>query len=94
MTVQAIQEAADNVRSTQKLIQAKTAHLSEHRFGNDPVSYGRKEIAFDQAADPRIFQLQDMPPDRQKAYIAALPPNVAQELLAKRTKLQKMGIFH
>jgi hypothetical protein len=91
MTKEAIQEAADQLIASQKMIQAKAQMLQPHYLARDPVQYGQKEMLFDQNADPRIWQLENMPPQQQAAYVKSLPASVAADVLAKRRVLKSIG---
>lgn len=87
----AINEAADNLIGLQQMVQAKAKLLAPLRNANDVTGYTNKELAFDQNADPRIWQMQGMNPSQQKAYVSALPPTVAAQLLKQRGALKGMG---
>ena len=60
MTVDAIREAAGNIVGAQRMDQAKTRYLMDVGTKRDTAGYSRKEIQFDQAADPRIWQYKEM----------------------------------
>ncbi len=91
MTVEAINDAADQLIASQKMNQAKAKLLTPHVLARDPVAYGQKELAFDQAADPRVFQLNSMNDDQAKAYIKKLSPDDAKALLQSRAQLKALG---
>jgi len=61
MTPQAIGEAADNAIGAQQALQAKATLLQNPYLSANPQAYQHAETAFDQAADPRIFQWRSMP---------------------------------
>lgn len=91
MSKEAIQDAADQLIAAQKMNQAKANILLPSLNQRDPVAYSQKENTFDQNADPRIWQLQSLPPDQQAAYIKKMPPDVAKDLLSKRQALKQLG---
>lgn len=93
MTPQAISDAAENLKGSQQLIQAKTALLSPHGNARDPIAYQQKEQVFDQNADPRLFQLRNMDAASAQAYLSKLPPQVQADLRAKAQALKGLGIF-
>lgn len=93
MTVDAINEAADNLKGAQSMVQTKTRLLQQAANARDPAKYNQIETAFDQAADPRIWQLSEMAPAQQAAYIKTLPPTVAADLLKRRQTLRGLGAF-
>jgi hypothetical protein len=91
MTPDAINEAVDQLVASQKMIQSKAKLLQPLYLSRDPVAYGQAELTFDQNADPRVWQLQDMNPKQQAAYVKTLPASVAADMLAKRQALKKIG---
>lgn len=91
MQDKAIDEAADNLIGAQYQTQAKYKLLTPLRLSNNAAGYSAAEGAFDQAADPRVYQLQHMPPDQQAAFVQSLTPGVAAQIRASRQKLQNMG---
>jgi hypothetical protein len=93
MTKEAIQEAADQLIASQRMLQDKAKVLQDQYLTRDPIAYGKKEIQFDQNADPRVWQLQSMSPQQQAVYVKSLPPDMAADLLKKRQELKKLGVF-
>ena len=93
MNIGALNDAVDQLISQQRLNQAKTNFLSPYAntAARDPASFGKAELAFDNAADPRAFQLSSMAPDDAKAYLAKMPPDQKRELMTKVQQLEKMG---
>lgn len=87
----AISEASDNLVGAQQMTQAKAKLLAPYRNKNDATGYTNTELAFDQNADPRIWQLQGMNADQQKAYVSNMPQDVAAQLLKQRQALKGMG---
>lgn len=92
MNPAAIQEAAGNLIGAQHQIQAKKSLLDPVAATRDPIAYQKAETAFDQAADPRIFQWKSMPAgparDAFKAKIMAQDPTLG----AKAQALQGLGV--
>lgn len=86
MNTGAIEEAAANIGGAQDMLQAKTRFLQEHAIKQDAGEYARREILFDQAADPRIFQLKAIRDPQARAAFAkslmAQDPSIAQRVKA------------
>lgn len=93
MTQAAINDAADNLMGANKMIQAKTRMLSPLATARDAAGYQQAEQAFDQAADPRIFQIANMPAAQAQKYIASLTPEVQADLRKRAAMLKQMGAF-
>lgn len=93
MTKEAIQEASDQLIASQKMLQAKAQALQPHYLQRDPVQYGQKEMTFDTNADPRIWQLESLPPASQATFVNSLPAQVAADLLNKRRNLKAIGVL-
>lgn len=91
MTVEAMNDAVDQLIASQKMNQARSQILMPHVIGRDPVALQQKQLAFDSAADPRVFQLNSMNPQQQAAYVKKLAPQDAQDLLGKVKTLKEMG---
>lgn len=91
MNVGAIKEAAANLNGAQDMVQAKTRLLQDSALKRDTNTYTQKEIQFDQAADPRIWQwksIQD--PQARSAFAKQLmqqDPTIANRIKA----LEGMG---
>ncbi|MBJ9695760.1 hypothetical protein [Burkholderia cenocepacia] len=91
MTQGAINEAADNLIGAQQMVQAKARVLAPLRNSNDAAGYTNAELAFDQNADPRIFQYTGI---KDPAARAAFAKNlIAQDpgIVGKIQALQKLG---
>ncbi|MDN7481930.1 hypothetical protein QZM38_13955 [Burkholderia orbicola] len=91
MTQGAINEAADNLIGAQQMVQAKARVLAPLRNSNDAAGYTNAELAFDQNADPRIFQYTGI---KDPAARAAFAKNlIAQDpgIVDKIQALQKLG---
>lgn len=69
MNVDAIREAVGNLNGAQDMTQAKTRFLQDSAIKRDTSTYQQREIAFDQAADPRIWQYKAIrDPAKRKAF--------------------------
>jgi hypothetical protein len=86
MNVDAIREAAGNLLGAQGMLQAKTRFVQEPGIKQDPAEYARREILFDQAADPRIWQWKNIQdPAAKKAFARSLmqqDPSLPQRIKA------------
>jgi hypothetical protein len=91
MTEEAMSRAVDSLVAPLQMTQTKTQMLTQHFTRGDQASYFNNKQSFERAADPRIWELQALPPQQQKAYIDSLSPADAQHLLAARNVLRGMG---
>lgn len=91
MTKAAIGEAVDNIKAVNNMQMAKLSFLAPAGNGRDPTGYQQREQTFDTTADPRIFQIANMPPDQAQAYISRLPPAVQAELRQRAAALRQAG---
>lgn len=92
MNAPAIHEAVNALKAQSVMAQAKARILQPAYTSNDPVSYTKAETAFDQAADPRIFQWRAIAdPAARRAFGAKI---MAQDpsLAAKAKALEAMGV--
>lgn len=93
MNVDAIREAAANLNGAQEMEQAKTRLLQSAAAKRDKPEYDRREIAFDQAADPRIWQYAGIrDPQQKKAFAQTLiqqDPSFAERVKA----LKDLGVL-
>ncbi|AYY96936.1 hypothetical protein EGY19_05395 [Burkholderia multivorans] len=91
MTKGAINEAVDNLVGVQQMTQAKARVLAPLRNANDAAGYTNAELAFDQNADPRIFQYAGIKDPAARATFAknlmAADPGIVDKIQA----LQKLG---
>jgi hypothetical protein len=70
MNASAIHEAAANLQGAQDMVQAKARYLLEPATKRDSTEYQKRELTFDQNADPRVFQwLAIKDPNQRKAFI-------------------------
>lgn len=91
MNVEAIKEAVSNLNGAQDMTMAKMRFLQEHGIRRDTATYQRREAAFDQAADPRVWQWRGITdPQKRSAFVKEV---VKQDpTFAQRVKqLEEMG---
>lgn len=91
MTPAAINEAADNLIGANEMTKAKMTLLAPHGNSKDPVAYQQKEQAFDQNADPRLWQLKGMTGEEAQKYLSAMPPKVRADLQQRAKALKDIG---
>jgi hypothetical protein len=73
MNVEAIREAAGNLMGAQEMEQAKTRFLTDPATKRDAAEYQKREVTFDQAADPRVWQYKSIrDPQQRKAFAQTL----------------------
>lgn len=92
MNAPAIHEAVNALKAQSIMAQAKARILQPAYTSNDPVAYTKAETAFDQAADPRIFQWRAIAdPAARRAFGAKI---MAQDpsLAGKAKVLEQMGV--
>jgi hypothetical protein len=91
MTLDAINEASDNLIGGRQMVQAKARVLAPYRTKNDAPGYTNTELTFDQNADPRIFQYANI---RDPAARQAFAKNLMQQdptIVQKIQTLQSLG---
>ena len=93
MTNEAMSKAVDSLVAPMQMSLAKGQLLMPHFTGGSPASYFSQKQTFDQAADPRLWELQSLPPNAQQAYVQSLSPADAKALLAKRQALKQLGVL-
>jgi hypothetical protein len=93
MQPDAINEAVDNLVGANEMVKAKTKFLQAPALKRDPKAYSENEIQFDQNADPRVWQLKNMPPENQGAFVKKMDPATAADLLKRIQTLKKMGAY-
>ena len=91
MTVQAINEAVDQLKAQQDAVRAKATVLSPYVLSGNPPAYTSAELQFNRHADPRLFIMQNMEPAKAQAYIQSFGPEERKDLLTKRTWLKEHG---
>jgi hypothetical protein len=93
MNVDAINEASDNLVGAANMTQARQRILQPLANKRDPVAYNDAATKFDQTADPRIFQYENIAdPTARRAFAQNL---VKQDptILNKIKSLHDMGAF-
>jgi hypothetical protein len=93
MTLDAMQRAADSIIAPLAMTQAKTQMLTPYFAHGDTANYLQQKQQFEQAADPRVWELQALPAAQQKAYVQSLSPQDARGLLMKRQALRQLGVI-
>lgn len=93
MTKEAIREAADNIIGAQDMLNAKARLLIGPANKRDAEGYTQLEQRFDQAADPRVFQIARMDAKQAQAFLSKLPPDVRAELQRRAKALKEIGAF-
>lgn len=89
----AINDAADTLIGSQRMLQTKTALLLGAAKARDPASYAQIENQFDTAADPRVWQMAGMPAANVPGFLQrnGLQGAAAQDLLNKYLAAKKNG---
>ncbi|MDN7993583.1 hypothetical protein QZM97_26240 [Burkholderia orbicola] len=91
MTVPAIQEAVRNLQGQYQMVQAKTNLLQQFANGNNPTAYSKAETAFDQNADPRIWEYQSIQDPAMRQQFAAGVLKQDPKFGKKIQALEKLG---
>lgn len=90
---QALQQIAKWGKAAELAVQGKAN--AQDRFlqqnGNTPGAQIKFESEWRNAYDPRAFQLQNLPPQEQVAFVKGLNPADARTILQKRQALRSMG---
>lgn len=93
MTPQAIDEAVNNLKGANALTNAKTSLLLPHANERNPQTYAEKEAAFDQFANPQVFQYAQANPQQRAAIKQQLIQNGGAQDFARRLReLEKLGV--
>lgn len=92
MTNEAILHVVPMLKA-QKAASIVDAQLRSKIDPTDVKAINAHENQWREAYDPRVFELQTMPPAQQMQYIKSLSPAEAAKLRDKRQKLMKMGAF-
>ena len=92
MTNEAILHVVPMLKA-QKAAAVADAQLRSKIDPTDVKAINAHENQWREAYDPRVFELQTMPPAQQMQYIKSLSPADAAKLRDKRQKLMKMGAF-
>lgn len=93
MQLEAIAPAANSIIAPLQMGQAKTQLLTQPFVKGDADTYLNMKTKFEKAADPRLWELANLSPDQQKAYVGSLTPADAKQLLQGRATLRQLGIF-
>lgn len=93
MTKDAIGEAVGNLVGANEMIKARTSLLSPHANARDPVAYQQQEQAFDQAADPRVWQWRSISDPAQRKAFAQSILKQDPTFPARIQKLEALGVF-
>lgn len=73
MSLPAINEAADNLIASSQMTQAKAQYLLDPYNGNNAQAYNQRKQVFEQYADPRVWQLANMPPEQRDTWLRKQP---------------------
>jgi hypothetical protein len=95
MFPKALQAMAQWGKAGELALQAKTNAMQQWKDANggNVANQDQFERTWRNTFDPRVFQLNVMPPNDQKAFIAKLSPADAKALLEKRAQIRQMGGF-
>lgn len=91
MTMTAIKDAADQVIGSQQMALSEQKLLQPFKLKNDVAGYQQAQTQFNQAADPRIWQFQNMDPQQRQAFKAGLSPADQQSFGQKIRTLESLG---
>jgi hypothetical protein len=93
MNLEAIREASSNLKGAMDMTQAKARFLQDSAIKRDTTTYQQRELSFDQAADPRIWQgLSMKDAGKRKAFMEEVyrqDPSIKDRIL----KLKELGIL-
>ncbi|BAN24644.1 putative uncharacterized protein [Caballeronia insecticola] len=93
MTQGAIGEAVDNLVGASQMTQAKARLLQSDYNSRNPQTYNQKEMTFDQNADPRIWQFQNMNPQQRQAFKASMTSDEQQQFGKQIRALTSLGVL-
>jgi hypothetical protein len=93
MFPQALQAMAQWGKAGELALQAKAAAMTNWKTqnGGNVANLDQFENHWRKNFDPRIFQLQAMDPNAQRALVGSLSPTDASALLAKKAQLRQLG---
>lgn len=91
MTMTAIKDAADQVIGAQQMALSEQQLLQPYKLQNNVAGYQQAQTAFNQAADPRIWQFQNMDPQQRAAFKGGMSPADQKAFGAKIRTLEGMG---
>jgi hypothetical protein len=75
------------------MTQAKARLLQGDFNSRNPQAYSQKEMTFDQNADPRIWQFQNMNPQQRQAFKASMTPAQQASFGKQMRNLESLGVF-
>lgn len=90
MTKEAIEDAANQVIAQRKLALAKQQYMNH--FKGDPEQYSKELSAFNQIADPRALQVNDMSDAELQRMKHSMSAAEQRDFGVKLRKLQALGI--
>lgn len=93
MTQGAINEAVDNLVGASQMTQAKARLLQGDYNARNPQSYNQKEMTFDQNADPRVWQFQNMNAQQRQAFKANMSADEQKRFGAQIRALVGLGVL-
>jgi len=91
MNIGAIDEAAANLKGAQAMTQARTRFLQPAASKRDQNDYANREIQFDQAADPRIWQFKNLQDPAARSAFAKQVLSQDPSFPARIKQLESMG---
>lgn len=91
MTMAAIKDAADQVIGSQQMALAEQKVLQPFKLNNNVAGYQQAQTQFNQAADPRVWQFQNMDPQQRQAFKAGMSPADQKAFSNKIRTLEGMG---
>jgi hypothetical protein len=91
MTTDAIKEAADQVIGAQQMALAEQQVLQPFKLSNNVPGYQQALSTFNQAADPRIWQFQNMTAQQRVAFKASMSPADQKAFGTKIRTLEGIG---
>ena len=91
MNLQAINEAVDNLVGANNMIQSKASLLGQHAANLDPIAYQKNEMVFDQNADPRIWQWNNIRDPAQRTAFAKTLMQQDPTIVHKIQALEQIG---
>jgi hypothetical protein len=94
MTMTAIKDAADQVIGSQQMALSEQKLLQPYKLQNNVAGYQQAQTAFNQAADPRIWQFQNMDPQQRAQFKAGMSPADQKTFGAKIRTLEGLGAIH
>lgn len=92
MTKEAINEAANQVMSQRRMALTKQEFLKSHKALNDPNSYNTALTAWNQVADPRIFQWAHMSTEEKAGMKHSMTQREQAEFRDKIKRAVELGI--